>query len=372
MFMDAIFFRKIFCAALCLLLTACSFGRPDKLTLEPVNFGKLPGWESDKQQEAFKTYLKSCDVLLLRRPSSDYGPGDLAASVSIWQENCNIAKQAAVVDDVTARAFFERYFVPFLAKNHYDSVGLFTGYYEPLMRGSRTRTELYQMPVYALPPEVQDGVPYYAREQIYNGVLAGRGLELAWVNDPIELFFTEVQGSGRIQLDSGEQIQIGFAGRNNHPYTAIGKILVEEGALAKENVSMQTIKDWLRANPARAKEIMEKNESYVFFRVLVGESPIGAQSIALTPERSLAVDLNFLALGIPIYLDTALPGSPTQGASLYRRLFIAQDTGGAIKGPVRADIFFGFGPNAEWLAGHMKGSGEMYILLPHAIAQQFL
>lgn len=367
------FRHSIFLIVFSSLLSACSGSvLPDKLVLDPVSYGQIPGWESDKQLEAFQAYRRSCDVMLRRRSDTEYGAGDLAAPTATWQENCNIAQQAPVVDDATARAFFERYFVPFKAKNNFNSVGLFTGYYEPMLRGSRKRSEMYQVPVYSLPPDVQEGVPYYAREQIYNGVLAGRGLELAWVNDPIELFFAEIQGSARIQFDTGEQMRIGFAGKNNQEYTPIGRILIEEEALTKENVSMQTIKEWLRANPARAKEIMEHNQSYVFFRVVKEEGPIGAQSVALSPGRSAAVDKKFIPLGTPVFLDTALPGTQIQGAMLFRRLLIAQDTGGAIKGPVRADIFFGFGADAEWFAGHMKGSGEEYILLPHAIAQSFL
>lgn len=366
---------RFFLLTLCVLLAACSSVRPDKLVLEPVDYGRLPSWDADKHYDAFKTYLRSCDVLLKRTPSSNYGPGDLEAPTAVWQETCNIALQAGVTDDATARAFFQRYFVPFRMQNHYDTVGLFTGYYEPLMRGSLVRTENYTVPVYGLPPEVPPAgsdTPYYAREQIYNGVLAGRGLEIAWVNDPIELFFTEVQGSGRIQLDSGEQIRIGYAGKNGQPYFAIGRVLVDEGIMPKEAVSMQAIKDWLRANPGRAKEVMEKNPSYVFFKITPGEGPIGSQSVPLTPERSIAVDMKFVPLGVPIFLDTALTSTPTTPVTLYRHLFIAQDTGGAIKGPVRADIFFGNGPNAEWYAGHMRGSGQSFMLLPVAIAQNFL
>ena len=367
-------FRSVFVLLTAtLFLGACSGSiLPDKLVLRPVNYGQLPGWESDKQLEAFAAFQKSCAVFLKRRPTSEYGPGDMAAPASIWQENCNIASQASVIDDASARVFFERYFVPFQVRNNLNSVGLFTGYYEPLLQGSRKRSQAYQVPVYGLPPDKQEGTPYYSREQINNGVLSARGLEIAWVNDPIELFFAEVQCSARVQLDTGEQIRIGFAGKNGQAYTPIGRVLIEEDILTKENVSMQSIKEWLRANPSRAKSVMESNQSFVFFRIVTEDGPIGAQSVALSPGRSLAVDLKFIPLGVPIYINTALTGTQTTSASLYRRLFIAQDTGGAIKGPVRGDIFFGAGPDAEWYAGHMKGSGEKYILLPHAIAQSFL
>jgi membrane-bound lytic murein transglycosylase A len=271
--------------------------------------------------------------------------------------------------------------------------GLFTGYYEPLLRGSRRYGGAYTVPLYRAPDDLVlidlglfkpdlagreiagriDGrqfVPYFGRAEIDAGALEGRGLELVWVDDAIDTFFLQIQGSGQVELDDGARIRVGYDGQNGHQYRAIGRDLVAQGALTLEEVSLQSIRDWLIAHPAEAREIMARNASYVFFRerpeLDAADGPIGAQGVPLTAGRSLAVDRRYIPLGTPIWLESTAPWPEGEGP--LRRLVIAQDTGGAIKGPVRGDVFWGTGPRAEAIAGHMKSQGRYVVLLPKAAA----
>ena len=211
--------------------------------------------------------------------------------------------------------------------------------------------------------------PYPSRGDIVAGTLAGRGLEIAWVADPVDAFFLQIQGSGRLALPDGRIVRVGYDGQNGRPYTAIGRVLVEEGALAREAVSMQSIRAWLAAHPDRAEGVMNANSSYVFFRRLAGDGPIGAQGVALTPQRSIAVDPRFVPYSVPVWLDATAP-TPDGGAAALRRLMIAQDTGGAIRGPVRGDVFWGAGEDAAAIAGRMNDRGRWWILLPRTLARQ--
>ena len=212
--------------------------------------------------------------------------------------------------------------------------------------------------------------PYADRAAIDAGALAGRELELLWVDDPVDRFFLEIQGSGQVRLPDGETVRVGYADQNGRPYRAIGKDLIESGAIPREQMSMQAIRAWLEANPKQAPAMMAKNPSYVFFTELTelaaASGPLGAQGVPLTPGRSLAVDRKFLPLGAPIWVDTVAP--EPRGRAPVARLLVAQDTGGAIRGPVRGDVFWGAGPQAEHLAGHMKSPGRLFILLPRELS----
>ena len=327
--------------------------------LTPAAFADLPGWQEDDLSGALSAFLRSCRK----------GPV------------CEAAAKAS-----SPRAFFESHFQPFAVNAGEE--GLFTGYYEPLLQGSRERTERYRVPLYVRPPElvmvdlgdfreelkgqriagqVEEGqlVPYPDRRAIEEGALSGRDLELVWVDDPVDAFFHQIQGSGRVSLDDGSEMRVGYAAQNGHPYFAIGKDLVERGAMPKEQVSMQSIRRWLEENPDLADDVMARNASYVFFEELKGEGPLGAQGVPLTPGRSLAVDLKHWTLGVPVWLDTRAP-SPREGEPdrPLRRLLIAQDTGGAIRGVVRGDVFWGHGEEAAEIAGRMKHPGRMWVLLP--------
>jgi peptidoglycan lytic transglycosylase A len=354
-----------------------------EITLEPASFSDLPGWAADDQGAALAAFQISCTRLETLPPDRAMGGSPAAGAVADWLGPCRAARGLATGD---ARQFFEAWFRPWSVGNRGAEEGLFTGYYEPLLHGSLTPGGAYVYPLYAKPDDmitvdlgdfledlegrkitgqVQDGsfVPYYDRAAIDDGALAGRGLEIAWVDDPIGAFFLHIQGSGRVQLDDGSELRVGYAGQNGRAYFAIGRELVARGALAKDEVSLQTIREWLVAHPGEAPGVMDMNASYVFFDVLDGPGPIGSQGVPLTPERSLAVDRDFIAMGLPVWLDTTLPdGAP------YRRLMVAQDTGGAIDGPVRGDVFFGAGPRAEDLAGHMRQQGRVWLLLPSQLA----
>jgi membrane-bound lytic murein transglycosylase A len=289
-------------------------------------------------------------------------------------------------DDASLRKFFESWFKPYRVVNSDGTqTGLVTGYYEPLLHGSRTPTQKYRYPVYGVPddlltievadlfPELkgervrgrrENGhvVPYYTREEIEKGIDSLRGREIVWVDDPVELFFLHIQGSGRIKLDNGEMVHVGYANHNGHPYRSVGRILIDRGELTIANASMQGIKQWGREHPDQLQALLAENPAYVFFRELPsdGDGPIGALGVPITPGRSIAVDEQSVPLGVPVYLATSWPNTNKP----LSRLVFAQDKGSAIKGAVRADFFWGFGDDAAALAGRMRQSGQMWVLLP--------
>ncbi|HAD86878.1 MAG TPA: murein transglycosylase, partial [Rhodospirillaceae bacterium] len=300
-----------------------------------------------------------------------------------------ICAEAAQIDTKSAaqlQFFIERSFRPFSVRDAQQPVGKFTGYYEPLLRGSWRPDARYRHPVYARPRDIvvvelgdfdpdRDGEqlagrmvgdhlrPYFDRKEILDGALRGRQLELLWVDSAIDLFFLHVQGSGRILLPDGSFVRLAFSGRNGHRYTSIGRELVAQGVMKVEDVTMPSLRAWMEANPLAAEQLMVKNKSYIFFRVEKDPVVKGAMGIALTPGRSLAVDPKFVPLGLPVWLVTTDPLDPKNQTPL-RRMMVAQDTGSAIKGVVRGDVFWGFGPEAESRAGLMNEAGIYYLLLP--------
>jgi membrane-bound lytic murein transglycosylase A len=358
---------------------------PNRVDLEPAEFSDLPGWEEDHHNDALAAFRKSCAVLVNRNGEQWLGGHSYAGAIGVWRSIC---QTAALIGPNEARSFFEEHFQPLQVSNRDQAEGLFTGYYEPTLKGSRSFSARFHVPLYRRPEDLigvdlgqfredlkgeriagrLEGrrlVPYADRAAIEAGALAGRGLELVWVESAVDAFFLHVQGSGRIELEGGGAMRVGFAGENGHPYAAIGKALVGKGELAPDSVSLQSLRAWLGANPAKAQEVMRLNRSYIFFRELEGDAPIGASGAPLTPLRSLAVDARFLPLGAPVWFDGLIPAEAELAADRrWRRLLIAQDTGGAIKGPVRGDVFFGAGPTAAGLAGRMKHKGRYWILLP--------
>lgn len=361
---------------------------PERLTLTRVGYDALPGWSADGQGEALPALRRSCRSFDRQPDDRSVGPDRIGGTMADWRAPCAALAGLDENDDAAARAYFETWFVPYLAGNNGASSGLFTGYYEAELRGARGRRSQSDVPLYRRPDDlvmvdlgefrsdfrgeriagrVRDGRlrPYEDRAAIADGALAGKNLELLWVDDAIDAFFLEIQGSGRVVLNDGEVIRVGYDGQNGHPYTAIGRELIARGELDRETVSLQSIKAWLRANPDQAATIMNTNPSYVFFRILDGEGPVGAQGVALTPGRSLAIDRRFMPLGAPVWLDAQ---HPTVSDRRLRQLLIAQDTGGAIRGPVRGDVFWGHGPEAELMAGMMKSAGTYYLLLPKSVS----
>ena len=303
---------------------------------------------------------------------------------------CSRARGLASGDARAVRDFFESSFVPYAVGDRGETSGLLTGYYEPELAGDRRRHGRFVHPLYLAPGDrmvldlgdfrrdlagrrivgmIRGGRfrPYYDRGEIERGALAGRGLELLWVDDPVALFFLQIQGSGRVRLPGGEVVRVGYSGQNGHDYTPIGRVLVERGAMKMEDVSLQSIRAWLRAHPAEAAAVMDANRSYVFFRRLDGTGVVGAEGVGLTPGRSLAVDPAFLPYGLPLYLAAKAPALPELGRAEEApldRLAVAQDTGGAIRGPVRADLFLGPGREAEQIAGRMKQPLRLWLLWP--------
>ncbi len=361
--------RRVRSAALLALtawLTACVTAPPPGIGV-PVSWRDLPGWSDERPAEAWVTLEQSCSRLAARDPR--------------WRSLCADAALFPQPDDNTARAFFETRFQPHVVNgdNGRKHDGIITGYYEPLLHGSLKRSERFHYPVYGVPedllivdlgglyPELKDKrlrgrldgrrvVPYPARAEI-----AARKINapvLAWVDDPVALFFLQIQGSGRLRLEDGETLFVGYADQNGHPYRAIGNTLLGRGALKLEEMSLDNIRAWFAAHPGEVEDVLNSNPSYVFF-VRREQPAVGSLQVPLTPQRSVAVDPAFIPLGAPLWLDTTL-----NGQTPYRRLMFAQDTGGAIKGPVRADLFFGFGAEAEKLAGNMKQPGRIFVLLP--------
>ena len=365
----------------------------ERLVLRPVSFQDLPGWEADDQSVALQALKRSCAALKERADEEPLDIASLGGRVGDWRTMC--ADSAGMEGAAQARGFFESRFMPYEARNGAEAEGLFTGYFEPELSGATQADARYSVPLYGRPHDlvsadlglfrpdlageriaghVSGGAlrPYATRGEIDAGALAERRLELAWVDDPVDAFFLHIQGSGRIAFEDGTTRRVTFAASNGHDYFAIGQSLVALGAFSREEVSMPVIRDWLQANPDRAPGVMHENRSYVFFRWLddgqAGEGPVGAQGVALTPGRSLAVDRRFVPLTTPIWLESAAPDpDPAKGDRRIRRLMVAQDTGSAIRGPVRGDVYWGTGERAGAVAGRMRHAGRYWLLLPRGL-----
>lgn len=306
-----------------------------------LDFEELDGWRDDTHAEALSVFLRTCDLI----------------DAPDWRPICALAADTPQ-DDASARSFFELLFKPVVIGS---PPALFTGYFEPELAGSTVRTPRFAYPIYRRPPELADGQAYHTRASIDGGALAGRGLELAWLDDPIDVYFLQVQGSGRIRMSDGSVIRVGYAGANGQPYRSIGQEMVRRGSHRMDEVSAQEIRAWVRRNPAAGRELMHTNPSFVFFRKIgdltADQGPIGAMGRSITTMRSVAIDPAFTPLGAPVWIEK-------DGRSPIRRLMTAQDTGGAIKGAQRADIFYGTGAEAGDAAGTVKDAGRMVLLLP--------
>jgi len=311
-----------------------------------LEFSELDGWEKDNHAEALAVFLNTC---------SDMKSPD-------WKGLCRAAE-----DQTNAKAFFELFFRPVQITD--GKPALFTGYFEPELQGDLYRSERFRFPIYKLPPEARDGAWLSRRELEETGAMKGRGLEIAWVDDAVELFFLQVQGSGRIKLPDGRYIRVGYGGKNGHEYRSIGRELVRRGVYNVHQVSAQVIKNWVRRNPIDGLELLRHNPSYVFFRevseVPADKGPLGAMNRSVTEMRTVAVDPRYTPLGAPVWVEK-------NGKGKIRKLMIAQDTGSAIKGAQRADIFFGTGDEAGLKAGRLKDPGRMIVLMPIQRAYAYL
>lgn len=384
--------KKIFWLLIVVLvLTACA-KRPESPTIDEVPISKEPmpgkeaptlqavswqdvsGWQEDNPSLALGAFLKSCTALRWRTE---------------WQASCQEALAMEHASEAEVRKFFEHNFVPHQVRQANGSrEGLLTGYYVPDLRGSRVASETYPYPLYQRPddllvvdlsdvyPDLGDYrlrgrvegnrvIPYWSRSDIDSQTRPLAGQELFWVADPVELFFLQIQGSGRILLDNGERVMVNYADQNGHPYRSIGKYLLDRGAMSREQMSMQNIRRWVRDHPSELGDVLNQNPSYVFFRELGGDvqSPPGALGVPLTPGRSLAVDRRHIPLGAPVFVETTWPNSDQK----LQRLMMAQDTGGAIKGGIRGDFFWGMGEQAGAQAGRMKQTVKFWVLLPRPV-----
>jgi membrane-bound lytic murein transglycosylase A len=356
--------------------------------LKPISFAELPGWADDHPAQALAPFVAGCAQM----GDNLGGSGEAATrggNAAAWRGACTAGRAVPPGDDAAARSFFEAQFQPYAVSGDGKDQGLFTGYYEPEVRGNRSPGAGYEATLLQRPSDLmqvdlgafaddlkgrhitgrlQNGelVPYYDRAEIEAGALRGKRLELIWLASPVDAFFLQIQGSGRVKLPDNKVMRVTYAAQNGRPYVPIGKVLADQGAIPLDQVSMQTIRAWLESHPGEAKAIMDRNPSYVFFREVIGvrpdQGPPGALGATLTPGRSIAVDRGYLPLGAPVFVSTT---DPLDGSKL-QRMMVAQDLGGAIKGPVRADIFFGWGADAEAHAGKMRQQGNAYLLLPKA------
>jgi len=339
--------------------------------LERAAWSEIPDWGRDGLRASLQAFTRSCAVL---------------EKQEAWKAVCAGAQTLEGAPERDIASFFDLNFdVHRVVNNDGTDTGLVTGYFEPLLHGSRTRTARYRYPLYSVPgdlltidlssvyPDLKgrrlrgrlEGnrvVPYFSRGEIDRDDTPIRGSELVWVDDAVDAFFLHIQGSGQVEFDNGERVRVGYADQNGYQFRSLGRVLIQRGELAPERASMQGIKDWVRRNPSRAQEMLNTNPSYVFFRELPRElpGPLGAMGVPLTPERSIAVDARVVPLGVPVYLATTWPNT----SDTLNRLMVAQDTGGAITGGVRADFFWGFGDAAGSQAGKMRQQGRMWVLLP--------
>ncbi len=379
-----------FGAAVAVLAVATpSFANPVRVPnaqVEPLTFAALDGWADDDLAAAYGSYFNSCKAILKGNKAARRAKPIYAG---LFEVCLRASSSGPNLDKAQARKFFESNFKPVSVKPNADPEGpFFTGYYETEFEGSRFPSPEFTVPIYAKPSNLampskpgagkigrkfgrKKILPYYDRTEIEDGVLAGRGLEICYVKNPVDAFFAQIQGSSRIKLDTGQTIRLNYDAHNGKPYVPVGKFLIQRGIVSKEDMSMDKIRQFMEANPEEGKELRRKNQSFVFFReVQLGdhEEGIGAQGIPLTAGRSLAVDRHIHVYGTPIWVEAELPIDSEKPETRFRRLLVAQDTGSAIIGPARADIYFGGGEVVGSAAGRIKQHGKFVMLVPTTVA----
>ncbi len=359
---------------------------------EPVDWSDLDGWTSDDHAAAFAAFLTSCRTLDAKHRHER----DLTAIPSALRNICELARQAVPLDEDGAQKFFEENFRPIRINKLGDSDGFLTGYYEPIIAGSRVPTGEFTAPLYRWPPNlvvsgwrrlgkdafpskgVRVGrrvgrrkiVPYYTRAEIEDGALDGWHLEICYLHDQVDVLFAQIQGSARIRLEDGTILRVNYDSHNGWPYTPVGRVLVDDKIMTKDQVSMQSIRAWMEANPDLAKAVRRENKSYVFFRITglaTEDEAVGGEGVELMPGRSIAIDRSLHAYGTPFFIQADLPIANQKADTKFDRLVIAQDTGSAIVGPARADIYFGAGDEAARIAGRIKHAGSFIMLIPRAL-----
>jgi membrane-bound lytic murein transglycosylase A len=339
-----------------------------RISLAPGSYQQLAGWSNDNVAQALPAFVKSCDRLT--RQQSDSAPVDPNATdanfgtMRDWRPLCRQAEGLPANNDAAARQFFEANFVPVLVASKGASKGLFTGYWEVELDGSRTQGGPYQTPVYSQPKDLVAGHPYLDRAAIEDGALAGKVPEVMWLKSADDLFVLQMQGSGRIRLPDGSGVRLVYAANNSQPFVDIYKMMLDNSLIPKEKFSENAVRGWMRDNPDQAKELRRKDPLYVFFQELKGDGPVGYQGAVLTAERSVAVDHKYIPLGVPLWLDAHDKYRPVQ----VQRLVVAQDIGDGIVGPLRADFYWGSGKNAQARGSDFYADGQYWVLLPKTVA----
>ena len=356
---------KVFSLLLCLFfLTNCSSSK-HYIKLEKSNFSDLKYWSEDKHGKALDAFTKSCMRGKQISQTEIFSKVPKNITKEEWNKTCKLAKKYQA-KNLDARKFFENNFVPYLVKGQKGPQGMFTGYYEVELEGSIVKTNKYRHPVYLHSKKVNTKIP---RSKIEQGELNGKGLEVAYVSDKAGLFFMHIQGCGKIKVSSDSYIKLGYGGQNGHPYFPIGNYLSKNNLVDKNKMSAESIINWLNANPDKAAKVMNLNESYVYFVLRTEHHPVGALGVEVTPMRTLAVDSSYIPLGVPLWLETSYPRENKKlSLKPFNRIMVAQDVGGAIKGAVRGDVFFGSSKKAERYAWYMANKGQYYILVPKKIA----
>ena len=356
----------------------------------PVAWSGIAGWGEDDHLAAYKAFRVSCRPIAAQRTP----PADPKALGTSLREPCHIARGLELSDGLKAKAFFEEHFLPLRISRLGEGEGFVTGYYEPIVDGSKTENEVYKVPVYRRPSNLfvrgttqssaglpnkgqvfrkigrRKLVPYYDRAEIEDGAIAGRGLEICYLREQTDLLFSQIQGSARVSLDDGSTVRINYDAHNGYPYTAVGRILIERNIIPKDQMSMQKIREWMEQNPEGANELRRQNKSYVFFREVQlsdKDEAVGAQGVPLTPGRSIAVDKALHVYGTPFFIEGELPIESERSKTPFRRLMIGQDTGSAIVGPARADLYFGAGAEAGKVSGRIRHNARFVMLVPKSL-----
>ncbi len=356
----------------------------------PLSWSDVAGWSDDDPLPAFKTFRESCKPIAAQTKP----PADIKALGTSLRDPCRVARESDIADTAKAREFFEQNFVPLQISRIGEDAGFVTGYYEPVVEGSRSKSDLYQVPVYRRPSNLfvrgfsqastslpnkgdvfrkigrRKLVPYYDRAEIEDGAIAGRGLEVVWLKSQTDLLFIQIQGSARVRVEDGSVVRLNYEAHNGYGYTPVGRVLIDRGIVPKDQMSMQKIREYMEQDPDAAKELRRQNRSYVFFREVQltdKDEAVGAQGVPLTAGRSIAVDKALHVYGTPFFISGDLPIDSEKSNTPFRRLMVAQDTGSAIVGPARADIYFGAGADAGKVAGRLKNPALFAMLLPKSL-----
>jgi membrane-bound lytic murein transglycosylase A len=364
----------------------------NNVQIKTSTFSKLPGWDNIEARESLHAFQISCRAFLKQKPDTMVGSKHIALHAEDWYPTCRAALAVPLTSEIAAKNFFEHWLAPIAFYQGKPMEGLFTGYYMPQLKGSLTKTAKFNVPIYGVPNDLitidlgifdpqlkyhrkiigrvvgNKLVPYYTRGQIDKGAIKKKAPVIAWVGSMVDRQFLEIEGSAVIELQDGKKIYIGYAGENGAKYTPLAQILIQKGVMTRDNASMQRIRKYFKTHPAEIVPILNQNKSFVFFNNLRQDAALGTQGVPLTPGYSLAVDRTWVPLGAPIWLNTTRPTAHSKQTA-FQRLLIAQDTGGAIRGAVRGDVYWGAGEEATFVAGHMKNKGLYWLLLPKHIIE---